>query len=92
MVRSEKTNSATTVGCSAVIRHERRPFRPSLSVESFATADSMSAAVVPGAKFEAVTEKGPAFPLILRPRAKGFCLGDGVILAWSEFRAEANRF
>lgn len=65
---------------------------PSLSVESLATADSMSAAVVPGAKLEAVTGKGPALPFIVRPREKGLFLEEGVMLAWSELRAEAKRF
>ena len=48
----------------------------------------MSAAVVPGAKFEAVTGKGPALPFMLRPR--GVFLGV-VMLAWSGVRAEEMR-
>ena len=47
---------------------ERRPLWPSESVESLATADSMSAAVVPGAKLVATTVKGPAAPFIDMPR------------------------
>ena len=55
IVRSENTSSATTAGCSEVSWHDSRPFWPSLSVESVATADSISAAVVPGAKLDAMT-------------------------------------
>ena len=90
IVRSEKTSSATTEGRSVVRRHDNNPFWPSLSVDSFAIADSMSAAVVPGAKLEAMTEKGPALPFILKPRDDELFL-ELVILAWAGVRAEDMR-
>jgi hypothetical protein len=87
IVRSENTSSATTAGSSEVSQQESRPLRPSLSVESLEMADSMSAAVVPGAKLEATTWKGPALPFMLRPRDAEW----EVTFAWSEVRAVARR-
>ena len=55
MPRSENASSATTEGKVSVKRQLRSAFPPDSSVASDAMADSMSAAVVPGAKFEAVT-------------------------------------
>ena len=52
----------------------------------------MSAAVVPGAKLDAMTGNGPAFPFMLRPRDDDWGFGDEVrTLAWSEVMAEAMR-
>ena len=79
IVRSEKTSSATAAGCSDVMRHDSRPLCPSLSVESLAMADSISAAVVPGAKLDASTGNGPALPFMLRPRDDDCGLGEEVL-------------
>ena len=64
---SVKTNSAMTVGRLDMSRQVFRVLMPSASSECWEKADSMSAAVVPGAKLEAVTLNGPEAPLILRP-------------------------
>lgn len=64
---SEKIISAVTVGCIATIRHDVSPFTPLSSTVSLRSADSMSSAVVPGAKLLASTTYGPALPLILKP-------------------------
>ncbi len=79
MVRSEYTISAVTAGSRDVELswHEMSPLWPSESVLSLATADSISAAVVPGAKLVAMTVKGPAAPFMEMPR-------DLEMLAWLE--------
>lgn len=56
----------------------------------------MSAAVVPGAKFDARTVKGPALPFMLKPDAlPGFAAlvlkGFVMLEAFGEERAEATR-
>jgi hypothetical protein len=71
IARSVKTSSAATVGFVEVSRHERRPLRPSSSRESFARDASISAAVVPGAKLDAVIVHGPALPFMLKPPGRG---------------------
>lgn len=59
--RLSNTISAIMMGCVLTSRHEMT--RPPTGV----TALSMSAAVVPGAKFWAMTTNGPASPRIERP-------------------------
>ena len=59
--------SAVTAGRVAVTTHLWRLDLPLLSKRSFCKADSMSASVVPGAKLDNCTVKGPAVPLIERP-------------------------
>lgn len=75
-----------------MIRHEAIPLAPVLSVATLCKADSMSAAVVPGAKLLACTTKGPAVPRIERP-APGSWERDcvmGSMFAWCVlFMAEA---
>lgn len=53
------------------MRQEDVSIGPLLSVVMVCRADSMSAAVVPGAKLLASTTKGPAAPLMLRPGPRG---------------------
>ena len=50
-----------------MMRQVTSPFAPVVSIAVFCSADSMSAAVVPGAKLLASTMNGPAVPRILRP-------------------------
>jgi hypothetical protein len=88
MFLSLKTSSAMTVGWVDVMEQESRPLLPSESIASWVSADSMSAEVVPGAKLEARTWKGPALPFMLRP-LPGVRL---VMLTVSELRAVARRF
>lgn len=67
------------VGVVDVIRHVIVSMGPLVSVTIVWRADSMSAAVVPGAKLLASTAKGPAAPLMLRPGPRG--IGGVEILA-----------
>jgi hypothetical protein len=53
------------------MRQEVVSIEPLVSVTIVCRADSMSAAVVPGAKLLASTMKGPAAPLMLRPGPRG---------------------
>lgn len=59
------TISAITIGLCFMIR--QLSIRPPMGVMAF----SISAAVVPGAKFCAITAKGPARPLIVNPLLLG---------------------
>lgn len=86
-----KTISATTVGLVEVIRHETKVLIPLLSIQSACMADSMSASVVPGAKFLASTTKGAADPLMLSPGPD--VLGEGLMFAfWLLLISAAIRF
>jgi hypothetical protein len=71
MAFSAKTISATIVGVEDMMRQEVVSIEPLVSVTIVCRADSMSAAVVPGAKLLASTMKGPAAPLMLRPGPRG---------------------
>jgi len=66
---SGKTISAMTVGLLVMMRQlviDGMPLPSALGMTE-ERADSMSAAVVPGAKFDAWTVKGPAVPRIEKP-------------------------
>lgn len=71
MAFSTKTISAMMVGLADMILHEIASIGPFVSVTIVCRADSMSAAVVPGAKLLASTTNGPAAPLMLRPGPRG---------------------
>ena len=67
MAFSANTISAMMVGLEDMMRHDVVSMWPLVSVTIVCSADSMSAAVVPGAKLLASTTNGPAAPLMLRP-------------------------
>ena len=88
--RSENTISATTAGLVAMTRQDNMPVPPLSSTVSPCRADSISAAVVPGAKLLASTVKGPALPFMLRP-FPAVPRGVDTMLTCGEVRADANR-
>jgi hypothetical protein len=91
MFLSAKTNSATTEGFVRVSRHDKSPLTPFSSRISLCRADSISAAVVPGAKLLASTVKGPALPFMLRPLPFGLRDCEEMTLACGESSALASR-
>src|SRR5437016_802843 len=83
-----------TVGLLLMILHDAMPLAPLLSVATLCSADSMSAAVVPGAKLLARTTKGPAVPRMVRPcpGSGRFCVVDRTLTCSVLLMAEAILF